>query len=155
MYDGDNPQVQRLLKTVHRFRKLDMSKMTSLPYKPSEVRLLFVLLHGLKKDERGVTVSELSTMMEVASPTVTPLIRSLEEHGLVLRYNDQEDRRVVRVKPTERGLEVVREAAKARSGQIQGLVDYLGQEKCLQLIELLEQVYEYVEMKLNRKRENE
>lgn len=110
---------------------------------------MFTIMHGMEMEERGVTVSELSSMMAVASPTVTPLVRSLEEQGLVLRYNDKEDRRAVRVKLTEQGLEQVREFAKKRSAQIQGLVEYLGEEKSGQLIELLEQVYEYVERQVN------
>lgn len=149
MLTGDNPQARRLLKAFHRLRRLDFSKMTPSALKPSEVRLMFTIMHGMEMEERGVTVSELSSMMAVASPTVTPLVRSLEEQGLVLRYNDKEDRRAVRVKLTEQGLEQVREFAKKRSAQIQGLVEYLGEEKSGQLIELLEQVYEYVERQVN------
>lgn len=150
MFNGDNPQAQRLLKTFHRFRRMDLSKLTPSEFKPSEVRLMFYIMHGMEKDERGVTVSELSAMLEVASPTVTPLVRSLEERGMVLRYNDREDRRAVRVKLTEPGIAQVKEIAKIRSAQIQGLVDYLGEEKSQQLIELLEQVYTYMEMKAHR-----
>lgn len=150
MFNGDNPQAQRLLKTFHRFRRMDLSKLTPSEFKPSEVRLMFYIMHGMEKDERGVTVSELSAMLEVASPTVTPLVRSLEERGMVLRYNDKEDRRAVRVKLTEPGIAQVKEIAKIRSAQIQGLVDYLGEEKSQQLIELLEQVYTYMEMKAHR-----
>ncbi|MDU4695121.1 MULTISPECIES: MarR family winged helix-turn-helix transcriptional regulator [Paenibacillus] len=155
MFIGDNPQAHRLLKAFHRFRRLDLSKLTPSAFKPSEVRLMFIILRGMELDERGVTVSELSAMMEVASPTVTPLVRSLEEHGLVLRYNDKEDRRAVRVKLTEQGLDQIREIARKRSAQIQELVEYLGEEKSRQLIELLEQVYEYVEEQLNTKKSQE
>ncbi|GIP47564.1 Organic hydroperoxide resistance transcriptional regulator [compost metagenome] len=155
MFTGDNPQAHRLLKAFHRFRRLDLSKLTPSEFKPSEVRLMFYILHGMEKDERGVTVSELSAMMEVASPTVTPLVRSLEERGLVLRYNDKEDRRAVRVKLTEQGLDHVKETAKKRSAQIQGLVEFLGEEKSRQLIELLEQVYDYVDMKLHTDKSQE
>ncbi len=117
-------------------------------YKPSEVRLLFVIAHGLEMDERGVKMSELSAMLEVASPTVTPLIRSLEEHGLVLRRNDEEDRRAVRVLLTDQGRAVLEETARKRSEQLRGLVNYLGPEKSKQLSELLEQVYTYIELQV-------
>jgi DNA-binding MarR family transcriptional regulator len=116
---------------------------------------MFYILHGMEKDERGVTVSELSAMLEVASPTVTPLVRSLEERGMVLRYNDKEDRRAVRVKLTEQGIAHIKELAKKRSAQIQGLVEFLGEEKSQQLIELLEQVYMYIEMKANPNKSQE
>ena len=155
MFTGDNSQAQRLLKTFHRFRRMDLSKLTPSEFKPSEVRLMFYILHGMEKDERGVTISELSAMLEVASPTVTPLVRSLEERGMVLRYNDKEDRRAVRVKLTEQGIAQVKEIAKKRSAQIQGLVEYLGEEKSQQLIELLEQVYTYMEMRANPNRSQE
>ncbi len=121
----------------------------SVKYKPSEVRLLFVIAHGLEMDERGVKVSELSAMLEVAPPTVTPLIRSLEEHGLVLRRNDEEDRRAVRVLLSDQGRAVLHETAKKRSEELMGLVEYLGAEKSTQLSELLEQVYTYMEIQVN------
>lgn len=148
---GENPQAERLLKAFHRFRKLDMRQIMSpsVKYKPSEVRLLFVIAHGLDMDERGVKVSELSAMLKVTAPTVTPLIRSLEEHGLVLRRNDKEDRRAVRVLLTDQGRAVIQKVARKRSEQLMGLVEHLGVEKSAQLSELLEQVYSYMESQAN------
>ncbi|MCM3700900.1 MarR family transcriptional regulator [Paenibacillus macerans] len=155
MHSSDNSQAHKLMLALHRLRRLDMNKMAPLTFKPSEFRLMYSILQGLEQEPRGITVSELSTRMGVASPTVTPQIRSLEEQGLVHRYNDQEDRRVVRVKLTEQGEQAFRTAAEHRSKQIQNLCDFLGEEKSNQLIELLHDVHRYFESQINQNKKTE
>ena len=51
-------------------------------------------------------VSELSSRMHVTSPSITQLVTSLEERGLVVRTMDREDRRSVKVSLTEKGNEI-------------------------------------------------
>jgi DNA-binding MarR family transcriptional regulator len=50
-----------------------------------------------------ITLGELATAEQVRPPTITRLIAALEEEGLVLREVDASDRRVVRVRATARG----------------------------------------------------
>ena len=54
---------------------------------------------------RGValTLGEVAAIEQVQPPTVTRLVSSLENAGLVARVNDELDRRVVRVKITAEG----------------------------------------------------
>lgn len=147
MIMGDDPKAQRLLEAFNRIRRTDWHKMPKGNCKFSEIRVLFYIKKNNSEDARGVTISALSSMMDVTSPTVTPLIKSLESNGLVLRYNDQEDRRVVRVQLTETGEEVIRKAMRSYKERFQGLYHFLGEEKSVQLAELLEEVYQYIELK--------
>lgn len=145
MIMGGDPNAQRLLDAFNSLRRADWHKMPQGNCKFSEVRVLFFIKKGCHIDPRGVTISTLSTMLAVTSPTVTPLIKSLESNGLVLRYNDQEDRRVVRVQLTETGEEVTRKAMRSFKERFQGLYNFLGEEKSVQLAELLEQVGQYID----------
>lgn len=142
---GDDIKAQGLWRAFRRFRKLDMNKSSPEGYKASEIRMLFFIWRETRHNERGVTVSGLSEAMEVTSPTVTPLIRGMEKKELVFRYNDQEDRRVVRVKLTEKGEEVTRDVMEKFTSRFKGLCEHLGAEKVEQLTELLDQVYHYLE----------
>lgn len=147
MIQGDDTKAQRLMEVISRFKKAEWHKTVMEGYKPSEMRLLYFIQKGCRQDERGVTISTLSSMMGVSSPTVTPLVRSLEDSGLVVRYNDQEDRRVVRVTLTEKGEAVRKEVKAANIRYFTELTDYLGEERSVQLAELLELVFHYLEKK--------
>jgi DNA-binding MarR family transcriptional regulator len=142
---GDDPKARRLMEAFNRLRRFEWHKTRGSQCKGSEIRLLFFISRGCREDARGVTISTLSAMMDVTSPTVTPLIKGLESNGLIIRYNDQEDRRVVRVQLTEKGNEVTKEAVEFYKKRFMGLYDYLGEEKSAQLSELLEQVHQYVD----------
>lgn len=144
---GDDPNAQRLLEALNNLRRAHWYKMSEGDRKFSEIKVLFHIKKNSCKDPRGITISELSSMLDVTSPTVTQLIKSLESNGLVLRYNDQEDRRVVRVQLTETGEEVSRKAMRSFEEKFQGLYNFLGEEKSVQLAELLEQVGQYIHEK--------
>lgn len=61
------------------------------------------------RDEQ--TVSELGDQLFLESNTLTPLLKRLESAGLVTRNRDTRDERVVRVRLTDQGRAVSREAA--------------------------------------------
>ncbi|AZK48882.1 MarR family winged helix-turn-helix transcriptional regulator [Paenibacillus lentus] len=150
---GDDPVAQRLLEAVHRFRRAGLHKMAIDGWNNSEIKMLMCIQWGCVQDERGSSVSSLSSMMEVTSPTITQLIKSLERGGLVTRYNDQEDRRVVRVKLTEKGEAVTRLAKEDLARRFKNLYEHLGAEKSEQLASLLEQVYDYLDASMSEKHE--
>src|SRR5688500_14183465 len=53
------------------------------------------------------TLGELAAAEQVTPPSMTRIVRNLEADGLVEREPDPADGRVVRVRPTERGREVL------------------------------------------------
>nr|WP_245251375.1 MarR family transcriptional regulator [Paenibacillus turicensis] len=115
------------------------------------MKVLFIVRKYYKKYEQGITISEISTKMEVTSPTITQLIKGLETKGFVIRLNDQVDRRVVRVELTEAGEEVTNKAVHQFSATIQGLCDFLGEEKTKQFIDLLNSSYQYLDGEYKKK----
>ena len=99
----------------------------------------------------GVKVSELSSILNVASPTITQQINNLETHGFVERSIDKEDRRVVRIKLTEKGLQAQQKASEAFLVTVNGLVQYLGDEDTDRLADLMTKVFFYFsEVRLNQ-----
>ncbi|MNJ29428.1 transcriptional regulator SlyA [compost metagenome] len=153
MIMGDDPVAQRLIEAIHRFRRAGLHKMAIDGWNNSEIKMLMCIQRGCAQDERGSSVSSLSSMMEVTSPTITQLIKSLERGGLVTRYNDQEDRRVVRVKLTEKGKAVTKQAKEDVAQRFKNLYEHLGAEKTEQLASLLEQVYDYLAASMKEKHE--
>lgn len=140
-------QTRRLMEVLRRFKRAEWHNFTMGGLKPSEIRILFAVQSGCMQHPEGVTVSDISSFLQISSPTVTPLIKSLEMKGLVHRYNDQEDRRVVRVRLTEEGSRFTHRAREERLRYFQELKDYLGEDRSEHLIGTLEMIYEFMEQR--------
>lgn len=56
----------------------------------------------------GMTIGAISQKRGVDAPTITGIIKRLEQSGLVERRNDREDRRVVKVYLTSEGEQITR-----------------------------------------------
>ena len=64
---------------------------------------VLALLHG----EDGLTIGVISQRRGIDAPTVTGIVKRLEQMALVERLHDREDRRVVKVYLTEEGRRIV------------------------------------------------
>lgn len=138
-----NPAAQELMVAFRKFGRASMQHRNVDGVKSSEMMTLFCIKRHMKPDSAGMKVSEISGLLQVTSPTVTQMINSMEEQGLVERTMDPADRRAVRVRLTAKGEEVSGQAAQKRSALFNGLVEHLGEEQSRQLAELLNKACEY------------
>jgi DNA-binding MarR family transcriptional regulator len=137
---------QRLMRAFMQFGRAEWHQRSIMGYKPSEIRVLFCIKKGGKPGTSESTVSEISKLLHVTSPTVTQLIKGLEAEGLIERTTNLTDRRVVGIKLTEKGEEVTQRARKDFLESINGLIEYLGEEQSEQLAELLLKAFNYYKM---------
>lgn len=158
-----NDAAGRLMRSFNLFRKKNWEQISISGYTSGEIKVLMVLKYKFKSEaeqgfeersdnDQGLKVSEISNHMQVTSPTITQFINGLEGKGLVERVMDVKDRRVVRVKLTEEGEEIVRQAHEAFKVNFKGLVAYLGEDDSVVLARLLTKVYKYMsetEIQLN------
>ncbi|HET7578678.1 MAG TPA: MarR family transcriptional regulator [Bacillales bacterium] len=147
METGNPSTEEKLLESFRQFRKVNWHHRSTSDCKPSEIMVLFCIYRKIGMDSLGMKVSEISELLNVTSPGVTQLIKGLEENGMVERKMDQKDRRVVRVRLTEKGKSVTQKAADAFRQSFDGLVEYLGEEQSDQLAELLFKVFDYFKKK--------
>ncbi|MGC6583401.1 MarR family winged helix-turn-helix transcriptional regulator [Paenibacillus sp. Dod16] len=137
----------RLLYSIRMFHKQEWDQHLISGYTPGEIRVLMGLKHHIEPDGPGMKVSEISSMMNVTSPTITQFINALESKGLVERVMDVQDRRAVRVQLTEEGHRVVQETYQNVKNNFNELVDFLGEEDSVKLTELLTKVYHFHDQK--------
>ncbi|MDF2504485.1 MULTISPECIES: MarR family transcriptional regulator [Clostridium] len=142
---GDNKDltVQKIMKCLAEFKRVHKHKSPICNLTHSETMVLFSIKGYVETHEEGVKTSELSNILNVASPTITQQINSLEARGFVERSIDKQDRRAVRIKVTEKGEEILKKASKEFEESINGLVEYLGEEKSDQLADLLSETFNY------------
>jgi DNA-binding MarR family transcriptional regulator len=143
MDKGENQLANRLMEVFAQFKRLHMKHSPIDGLTPGEVMLLIRLSKLTRQEEQGMKVSDLSFHMRVMPPSITQLINTLEAGGYVERSMDRSDRRAVRVKLTKKGQEVVARANEVFSRRISGLIEYLGEEKSKELIDIMEKVYGY------------
>lgn len=139
----DSETAQKLINTFMQFRKTGWHTKKIAGFNPSEYKLMAVIRQGMSEGNGVMKVSEISQKLHVTPPTVTQLINVLEKDGFVERTIDPDDRRAVKIKLTEKGLEVTEQARKAFREKFLGLIDHLGEEDSLKLAELLTKVNKY------------
>ncbi len=134
---------EKLLRSFMQFHKAGWHEHSVAGCTPSELKVLFCVAKGMKHNNSIITVSEISKILQVTSPTVTQILKKLESNDFVERRADEIDRRVVRISLTEKGLAVARQAREEFRASLDGLIDYLGEEQCIQLVDLLSKVVQY------------
>lgn len=100
----------------------------------------FDFLSQLERVDSGLTMSELSERMMVTGGNVTGIAKVLEADGLIKRESDSQDRRVYRVKLTQRGREQFEKMADAHEGWIIDLFSSLDETEQGLLGDLLKSV---------------
>jgi DNA-binding MarR family transcriptional regulator len=143
---SESDLVIELVETLHGLRSFKgWYRGDPLPVRKNALVLLMFLHHHLSEESPGLQPSELGELLKLTRPTVTTLVNSLEEHGLVERTNDDEDRRVVFVRPTEQGLALVTQAKQAFARSIEEIMDHLGPEDAKELVRIARRVRRFLE----------
>jgi DNA-binding MarR family transcriptional regulator len=91
---------------------------------PARLSVLSVLVFGGER-----TMSELAAAEQVRLPTMSALVRGLEEDGLVRRARDPSDRRAVRVRATARGRRILQRGRERRIDNLVALLEPLRAEE--------------------------
>lgn len=75
----------------------------------------------------SITLGKLAEAERVRPPTMTRTVQGLEAAGLVRREQDEEDRRIVNVQATSRGVQVLQAARARRVAALAASLDSLGE----------------------------
>jgi DNA-binding MarR family transcriptional regulator len=114
-------------------QKVEMLKAWSLS--PTQYNALRILRGA---GAEGVTCGELSERMLTKDPDVTRLIDRLDTRGLITRGRHDADRRVVRTRITQAGLDLLAELDGPTRKLSKEQLGHLDEKQLRQLIELLE-----------------
>ena len=99
----------------------------------------FDVLAELARDTNpgGFTFAHLSRLLLVTSGNLTGIVDRLEEQELVRREPDQQDRRVVRVRLTDKGVNLTNQALPHHADEIQRTLSFMPRKTLAQLCDLL------------------
>lgn len=140
---------EKLLKALFQFRNVYKNENIlrcrlecgSDDLRPSEIMLLFMLANATSSE--GVNVSDLSRMLHVKPPSITPILTRLEAKKMIERKMDANDRRIVRVRLLAAGIKFVELRRSILLEHFKGLVSYLGIERSIELTSLINDAFLY------------
>ena len=109
----------------------------------SEYELLVMLVMSLGDEKLAFTVTEISNLLQITPAGVTHLINPLEKAGYIERLQAPNDRRIVLIGLTDKGMKVAEALISEVQEQLIGLVNHLGEEDSKTLIRLMSQAIEF------------
>jgi DNA-binding MarR family transcriptional regulator len=100
----------------------------------------FIVLIFLEEQPDGLSPAELAERGNVTRATMTGLVDTLEQGGMVERHDDPGDRRMYRVRITDKGRAFLQEMLPEHFRRMAALMAHLSHEDRLKLMELLQKI---------------
>ncbi len=141
---SDRETVENLVQLLALFGRTNTSKIKYPGMKSTELNAIVCIKSQEDEHKEGIKTSDIGKLLGVTPPSITPVINSLEEQGLVTRVYSKLDRRVVRVKLTDRGEAVYDEAKEMMIEKNKGLMEYLGHDDSRQFVRILQNALGYM-----------
>ncbi|WP_027626436.1 MarR family winged helix-turn-helix transcriptional regulator [Clostridium lundense] len=92
-----------LMLNLHRKIFNHDEMMKNLPIPPSHVKVILYLKHN-----GDSSISEIAKNLLISKPNMTPIIDKLVSENMVNRYNDPNDRRILRIELTSKAHEFIK-----------------------------------------------
>lgn len=140
-------------KLVEQFRRMRQF-MNAVPLKTGISHSEFCMLNIIMDCKDDITVSEIAAELDVTPPAVSRSLKSMESRGLIKRETNLLNRRNTMVRLTEAGREFLEASRRQMDAVMEHVSEKMGEERKIQLYELLKEMTEIIEQYVNEKGEN-
>ena len=134
---------QELARVLARFKRRNPPRGSFHGVRSGEFILLATLIDSIPPGSNGLKTSVLSNRLQVTPAAVTHLINDLEKAGHVERVSEPADRRIVLLKPTASGLQLMEIANVQFLEMLKGLIEFLGEDDSREFIRLMTSTMTY------------
>lgn len=124
-----------LLRTTDELARLEVEALKAWHLTPTQYNALRILRGA---GDEGATCGEIGERMLTRDPDVTRLIDRLEARGLIQRMRSEDDRRVVRTRITQAGLDLLEGIDEPSLSWSQAQLGHLTRRELRALIALLD-----------------
>ena len=148
----ENKEMQEeMFRAMFRLKHLNMGGMLK-DISVGEYKILEMCSGCSQCDARGkgIYVSSMAAEMKVSSPAVSRLLKGMEGKDYIVRHADVKDRRNTRVFITEAGLEKRDECRGVLRNYTEQVIERMGMENMLQLLNLFNQMVDVMEDELKK-----
>jgi DNA-binding MarR family transcriptional regulator len=125
-------QSERLAISMDNIRKMMQRHQPVMSIPKSE----FMMLKFISEFD-APKLSDISNKLHISNAATSQMIASLESKKLVKRTMSKEDRRIIYVSLTDKGIKTIMEAKKVMHQFMEGVVNNLGSEDSEDLIRIL------------------
>ena len=132
-----------LYQLMKQIPKMKLASASQNSFTRSESELLVFLAINVNEDNSALSVSELSSLLQISAAGTTHLLNPLEEADCIERLRDPNDRRVVLVGLTPKGYKIAESMILEFQQKISGLMTYLGEDDSQTLVRLMRLMIEY------------
>jgi DNA-binding MarR family transcriptional regulator len=105
---------------------------------------LYNVMRILRGALPGLTCGEIAQRMITRDPDITRLLDRLEKRGLIARWRDAQDRRIVMARITPQGLKLLARLDEPIQEAHRKMLGHMGRQRLDQLAELLEEARRHV-----------
>lgn len=126
---------------------MDLKK--NLPIRPSEMGVLNIIAET-PGPHTSVMLTEL---LGVSKPMIAAHLSVLIKKGYITKQQSPDDKRVFFIKPTEKALDLVAYAKKELNGQLELLIQTLGQKEFATLVDYITEANQILEADRKKKTE--
>jgi len=134
---------QEMANTLAQLNRLAFQHDSFNELKRSEFIFMASLSIMNRPASDGIKASELSKFLQVTGPAVTHNLNTLEKAGYVKRVSDPADRRIVLVRLTKAGQQIMELANETFLDSLKGLIAFLGDKDSTELLRLLSLTMSY------------
>ena len=127
---------QRLRQIASIVRRRGRTLLEQYGITPPQFDAMWILSH-----DGELTIGDLSTRLYLAYSTTTDLVDRLERADFVVRIRDTEDRRVVRVRLLESGVNMIEKVLDARRSYLGIVLDNVTPDDKKAVLDVLELLY--------------
>ena len=145
--DTSSELAREFFQLMKRFPRPNVALGARSNMSRSEYELMGMLVLRMEGDQKALSVSEISNFLQITPAGVTHMLNPLEENGLIERLKDPNDRRVVLIGVTPKGIEVAQELMIEVQQALTGLINYLGEDDSRKLLDLMAKVIDYTATK--------
>lgn len=130
-------EIEQLLRTVAgTVRRRGRAILTDFEITTPQFDSL-VIISNANKNQRQLTIGDLSSKMGLAYSTTTDLVDRLERRRFVERLRDPDDKRVVRLRILDHGREIIEQVLQVRRAYLGRVLDRVGTGERLAILESL------------------
>lgn len=150
-------EIGAFMRVMHRLGRVSTAHISSDELNRGEFFCMGAICNTAKEHPEGggIYVWELAQRMHVLPPAASRTLRELEEKGYIQRSVDREDRRNVRVAPTEAGLAIWTRAEQQAHIFGQRVLNRMGEENMAQLVSLCGRLCDIIEAESDETRKGD
>lgn len=142
-------QINNFLVTVfNEVLRTEEASLKTKEFKNLSMREMHVIEAVCDAVETGKnTASEIASSQKITAGTLTTTIRTLEKKGYVLRSQDQRDKRVVRIFPTEKGINANKVHATFHHEMVSSIMSAMKEDELTGFVKGLSAVQDFLQNK--------